>query len=311
MSFDLTAIHVREPAVLIRDPGGTPSYFWPKKEIMLKPEVEYFEVPMAAQAHQEKRIKSLYYSIENDFAGEWEHLGYLFPHLGSALGASVLGTTDVAWRLVGLVSGDKWDFPRGGLIERPKLLSRVGDTLLGKAKFAMCCASDKSPGEAGAFYTFTAASTPPNFSTFAPANILTLAPAITYGTLLSSAAPENGVEFDFKWTTKPVLDNGLIRDWTITAQEFTAKCKPYGLAFDDIVEACGLHLAMGARLPTATFAAAYSGFYAALRGATCEQASFKFSGGEDLIEGLVFRASQTYASNVQVAPGYVGTAAPV
>lgn len=308
--IDLSTIKVREPAVLIRDPGGTPSYFWSKKEITIKPEVEYFEVPMAAQSHQDKRIKSLYYVIENDFVGEWEHTAYLFPHLSAALGSSVLGTTDVAYRLVGLISGDKWDFPRGGIIERPKLTVRVGDTLLGKAKFAFCCASDKNPGEAGAFYTFTAASTPPNFSTYAPSGVLTLAPAITYGTLLSAASPENGVEFDFKWTTKPVLDNTLIRDWTVSAQEFTAKCKPYALDFDDIVTACGYDLAMGARLPVATFSAAYSGFYAALRGATCEQASFKFAGDADFIEGLVFRASQTYSANVQVAPGYVGTSAP-
>ncbi len=36
MSFDLSTIAVREPAVLIRDPLGTPSYFWSQKEFQIK-----------------------------------------------------------------------------------------------------------------------------------------------------------------------------------------------------------------------------------------------------------------------------------
>jgi hypothetical protein len=310
MSLDLSTIALREPAVLIRDPAGTPAYFWTKGSVTLKPEVEYFDVAASAHASPEKRIKSLYWSLETELVGEWESLSVLFPLLSSSLGASVLGTTDVAWRLQGLISGNQWDFPRGGIIQRPLLRASVGQTLLGPIRLAFCCDSDKDPGESGAFYTYTAAQTVPDFASFAPANILTLAPAITYGSLMSAAHSESGVEVEFGWSTQPVLDNGLIRDWTVSGQDFTARLKPYALSFADIITACGYNQAMGSRLSTQTLIAAYTGFYAALRGATCEQAEFRFSGSEDFINGLVFRASQTYASNVQVAPGYVGTEAP-
>ncbi len=310
MSFDLSVIAIREPALIIRDPAGTPTYFWTKNAITLKPEVEYFDIAASAHASAEKRIKSLYWSVETELVGEWESLSVLFPRLSSSLGASVLGTADVAWRVQGLISGNQWDFPRGGIITRPTIRASVGQTLLGPIKLAFCCASNKDPGESGAFYVYTAAQSVPNFASFVPANILTLAPAITYGSLMSAAHSESGVEFTFGWNTKPVLDNGLIRDWTVTSQEFTAGLKPYALSFADIITAAGYNQAMGSALPMQTLIAAYSGFYAALRGATCEQAAFKFSGEDDFIDGLVFRASQTYASNAQVAPGYVGTEAP-
>lgn len=309
MAFDLSAIQVREPALLIRDPEGTPAYFWTANALELKPVVEYFDVPMAHHATAEQRIKNLYWQMDTTLAGEFEYLSYLYPGLSASLGASVLGVTDVAWRLV-TPSGKQWDFPRGGITKRPVLSSRVGGTLFGPSTFVAVCASDKEPGDAGAFYTFTDEGTFPDFSSFDPTKILTLAPSIAYGTLLVAAHSENGVEFEFGWETKPVLDNQLTRDWTITSQEFTAKLKPWQITPEDIITACGYKQAMGSRLPTQELIASYTGFYAALRGATCKEASFKFHASEDVVQGLVFRASQTYSAGAQVAAGYVGTAAP-
>jgi hypothetical protein len=312
MSFDLSTIAVREPAVLIRDPlGESPSYFWSQDAFDITPVVEYFPIPAAVHAHPEERIKSLHYEITFTLVGEFEALTHLFPNLSASLGASLLGTTDVAWRLI-TQSGRYWDIPRGGFIERPSITSVPGQTLFGASKYIFVCASDKEPGEAGAFYTYGTGGTFPNYSSLSSAAILTLAPAVTYGALMSAVQGENGITFNFQYDSPmEVRSNGLIRDFTITGQTFTAQFKPYGLTFNQIATACGLDLAMGARLPTETLIAAYTGFYVALRGATCKQARFKLGPKSDFIDGLEFRASQTYASNAQVAPGYVGTDAPV
>lgn len=310
MSFDLSTVQIREPAVLIRDPSGTPSYFWPQGEFEIVPVVEYFAISAAVHAHPEERIKSLHYEINFTLVGEFEYLSYLFPNLSASLGASLLGTSDVAWQLI-TQSGRSWTFHRGGFIERPTITSVPGQTLFGPSKFAAVCASDKEPGESNAFYTYATGASFPNYSSFSSAAILTLAPLVTYGSLLTSAQGENGIQFDFQYDSPmEVRSNGLLRDWTITGQSFTAKFKPYGLTFDQLITACGLDLAMGAALPTSTLVATYSGFYVALRGATCKQARFKLGPKSDFIDGVEFRASQTYATNAQVAPAYIGTSAP-
>lgn len=310
MSFDLSAVQIREPAVLIRDPSGTPAYFWSQGEFEIVPVAEYFDIPAAVHAHNEERIKSLHYEINFTLVGEFESLTYLFPHLTASLGSSLLGTSDVAWQII-TQSGRSWTFHRGGFMARPSIASVPGQTLFGPSKFVAVCASNKEPGEANAFYTYATGASFPNFSSFSSAAILTLAPAVTYGSLLSSAQGENGIQFEFAYDSPmDVRSNGLIRDWTVTGQTFTAKFKPYGLTFAQIITACGLDLAMGAALPTQTLIAAYSGFYVALRGATCKQAKFKLGPKSDFIDGVEFRASQSYASNAQVAPGYIGTSAP-
>jgi len=306
MSFDLSTVAIREPAVLIRDPLGTPSYFWPQKEFNIKPVAEYFDIPAAMHATAEQRLKSLYYEITTTFVGEFEYLPQLFPLLSSSLGASILGTTDVAWRLV-TQSGRQWDFPRGGFIVRPEITSVPGQTLFGQSTFAAVCASDKQPGAAGAFFTFTDEGTFPDFSSFDPTQILTLAPLVSYGSVFSNAQGENGIVISPTWKTMEFRANGLIRDWTLESQELTAKFKPYGLTFEAINTACGYDLAMGARLPVATLTVSYNGFYVELRGATCKEAQFKIGPSADFIDGLVFRASQTYSSGNQIAPGYIDT----
>lgn len=310
MSFDLSTVEIREPAVLIRDPDGeTPSYFWSQKEFALKPVVEYFQVEAAHAATSEERIKSLFWQIDTQFVGEFEYLPLLFPLLDGQLGASILGTTDVAWRLI-TQSGRQWDFPRGGFTKRPMITSLPGQTLFGPSVFAAVCASDKEPGDAGAFYTYSEGGTFPDFSSYDPAKILTLAPLVTYGAVFSNAQGESGIEITLDWKPKPVQPNGLIRDWTLESQELTAKFKPYGIGFAAIATACGYGLAMGARLPQATLTVSYSGFYLQLRGATCKEAQFKIGPGADFIDGLVFRAGQSYSAGAMVAPGFIDVAAP-
>lgn len=309
MSFDLSTVTVREPACLIRDPAGTPSYFWSQKEFQIKPVVEYFDVSAAHHATDEQRIKSLYYEITTTLVGEFEYLTQLFPLLSSSLGSSILGTTDVAWQLV-TQSGRKWDFPRGGFIKRPVITSVPGKTLFGDITFAAVCASNKEPGAAGAFFTYATGGTFPDFSSYDPTKILTLAPLVTYGSVFTNAQGENGIEITPAWQTMEVRANQLIRDWTLKSQELTAKFKPYGLTFAQINTACGLDLAMGARLPTALLTVNYTGLSIELRGATCKNAQFKIGPESDFIDGLEFRASQTYSAGAMIAPGYIDVAAP-
>lgn len=306
----LPSIPVREPAALIRDPLGTPAYFWSQKEFSIKPVPEYFPVPAAHQATPEERLKSLYYQIDTQFVGEFEYLPFLFPHLDASLGASILGTTDVAWRLI-TQSGRYWDFPRGGFLTRPVITSVPGQTLFGPSTFVAVCASDKQPGDAGAFFTEGTGGTFPSFASYDPTKILTLAPKITYGSLLTNAECESGIEITLGWgQPMEFRQNQLIRDWTITSQELVAKCKPYGLTFSDINSASGLNLAMGATLPTDTLVVSFTGFYLELRGCTVKEGQFKIGPAADFIDGLVFRASQTYSAGAQIAPGYIDVEAP-
>lgn len=307
--FDLSTIAIREPACLVRDPLGTPQYFWAQESFDLRPVIEYFDVPHIAHDVPEKRMKSLHWEIDTTFVGEWENLATLFPNLGQSLGNLCLGTSDVAWALI-TESGKQWLFHRGGIIERPTIMAKVGGSLLGPVKLAFTCASDKDPGDSGAFYTYSTGASYPSYTNYSAAAVLTLAPALTYGSYLDATQSEDGVEIQFGQTNEPLLVNGLIRDWRITAQEFTARLKPLDWSFADIVTAAGYNQAMGTQLPTDTFIAAYSGFYAAIRGATVEQAEFRFSGRADLVQGVVFRGSQTYSTGSEVAQGYVGTAAP-
>ncbi|MFZ2279309.1 MAG: hypothetical protein WAW39_16065 [Prosthecobacter sp.] len=309
MSFDLSTVAIREPAVLIRDPLGTPSYFWSQKEFQLKPVVEYFDVPAAVHATAEQRIKSLYWQIDTTFVGAFEHLPVLFPLLDGQLGASILGTTDTAWRLI-TQSGRQWDFPRAGFIKRPTLTSVPGKTLLGPSTFAAVCASNKEPGASGAFYTYTTGGTFPAYTSYDPSKILTLAPLVTYGSVFTNAQGSEGIEITLDWKPDEVRANQLIRDWTLGSQELTAKFKPYGLTFEQIATACGYNLAMGAILPTALLTVSYTGFYVELRGASCKEAQFKIGPSTDFIDGLVFRASQTYSAGAPVAPGYIDVEAP-
>lgn len=310
MSFDLSTVAIREPAVLIRDPlGETPAYFWSQKEFSLKPVVEYFDIPAAVHATAEQRIKSLYWQIDTTFVGAFENLPVHFPLLDGQLGASILGTTDTAWRLI-TQSGRQWDFPRGGFIKRPTLTSVPGKTLFGPSTFAAVCASDKEPGQSGAFWTYTTGGTFPDFSSYDPSKILTLAPLVTYGSVFTNAQGAQGIEITLDWKPDEVRANELIRDWTLTSQELTAKFKPYGLTFAQIATACGYNLAMGSMLPTALLTVSYSGFYVALRAATCKEAQFKIGPGTDFIDGLLFRASQSYSAGSPIAPGCVDVEAP-
>ncbi len=310
MSFDLSTIAVREPAVLIRDPLGTPSYFWSQKEFQIKAVPEYFDVPASIHATPEQRIKSLFWQIDTTFAGEFEYLPVLFPLLNGQLGASILGTTDVAWRLI-TQSGRQWDFPRGGFTTRPTLTSVPGKTLLGSSTFVACCASDKEPGDSGAFFTYATGGTFPDFSSYDPAKILTLAPKVTYGSVFTDAQGSEGIEITLGWKSQEVRVNQLIRDWTLESQELTAKFKPYGLTFAQIATACGYNQAMGSILPTALLTVSYTGFHVELRAASCKEAQFKIGPASDFIDGLVFRANQSYSAGAQIAPGYIDVAAPV
>jgi hypothetical protein len=305
----LTPLPIREPACLIRDPTGTPSYFWSQKEFQIKPVVEYFPVPAAVHATPEERIKSIYYEITTTLVGEFEYLPQLFPLLSASLGASILGTTDVAWRLI-TQSGRQWDFPRAGFITRPVITSVPGKTLFGSSTFAAVCASNKQPGDTGAFFTYSTGGTFPDFSSFDPTKILTLAPLVTYGSVFTNAQGESGIEITPAWQTMEFRQNQLIRDWTVKSQELTAKFKPYGLTFTQIETACGHDLAMGAQLPTALLTVAYTGFHLELRAATCKQAVFKIGPESDFIDGLMFRASQSYSAGAQIAPGFIDVTAP-
>ena len=307
MSFDLNSVAIREPAVLIRDPlgaHGSPAYFWPQKEFAIKPVVEYFDVPAAMEATARKRIKSLHYEITTTLVGQFEHLPLHFPLLSSSLGASILGVSDMPWRLI-TQSGRQWDFPRGGFTMRPELTIVPGQTLFGQSTFAAVCASGDEPGDEGAFYTYTTGGTFPDFSSYNPSSILTLAPLVTYGSLFTNAQCESGIVISPTWKTMEFRANQLIRDWTLQSQELTAKCKPYGLTFDEIANVCGYNQEMGSEIGTNPLVVQYSGLYIELRGCTVQEVQFKIGPSADFIDGLQFRASQTYSGGSQIALGYI------
>lgn len=296
---------IREPALLIKDPAGTPQYFHFKDGCTLKPVQPRFDV-MLNGLNIDSRPESQLWEITGRPAGEWENLATLFPHMSASLGTSLIGDSDVAWRLI-TASGRQWTFHRGAITKRPGLMAKVGDTLLGEITVSCVYSSTQSGTLA-----YVANGTHPGFSSFSPSNILTLAPAVAFGSDPHDEMwPTDGVEIDFAWTLEPVIYNKQIIDWTIKSQDFTAKLKPQNDAtWSEWATKLGLDIAMGASPPVADLNVSYSGFYAKLYNAQCVIDDFRFAHDDNFVSGVTARAMQRYSAGAAVALGYVGTSAP-
>lgn len=297
---------LREPALLIKDPAGTPLYFHFKDGCTLKPVQPRFDVLLNGQAVDE-RPEAQHWEVSGRLVGEWENLSTLFPHLSASLGTALIGGTDTAWKLIALTSGRSWLFHRAAITQRPGLMAKVGDTLLGDITLSAVHSITES-----ATYTYNASDTPPGFASFSPSSILTLAPAVAFGSDPHDEMwPTDGVEIDFAWTLEPVTHNRQILDWTIKSQDFTAKLKPQNDAtWTEWATKLGLDIAQGASPPVASLVVSYSGFYAALYNANAKIDGFTFKHDADFVDGIVCRSMQRYSGGAATALGYVGTAAP-
>lgn len=297
---------IREEALLIKDPAGTPLYFHFKEGCTLRPVQSRFAVMLNGQPIA-NRPESLVWEITGRAVGEWENLSTLFPQLSANLGASILGSSDTAWRLI-TASGRQWTFHRAGITKRPGLMAKVGDTLLGEMTLSAVYSATQS-----AHYTYATGQTHPGFASFGLANVLTLAPAVAFGSDPHDELwPADGVEIDFSWQLEPVLHNKQIIDWSIASQAITAKLKPQADAtWAELMTKAGLDVAMGADVPVANLNVSYSGFYARLYNAECVIEDFRFKHNENFITGLTATAMQRHSAGAAVALAYVGTEAPV
>lgn len=296
---------IREDALLIRDPAGTPTYYHFGNGCTLKPIQPRFDVKLNG-VNVDSRPESQMWEVTGKPTGEWENLSVLFPNLSANLGSSIIGGTDVAWRLI-TASGRQWTFHRAGITRRPMITAVPGATLLGELTLS-CVYSATQSGT----FAYVSNGTHPGFSSFSPSQILTLAPAVAFGSdPHDEMYPTDGVEMDFKYDLEPVIHNRQIIDWTIKGQDFTAKLKPQNDAdWSEWMTKLGLDIAMGASPPVATLVASYSGFYAALYNAQCQIEDFRFNNAENFVSGITARSMQRYSAGAATALGYVGTSAP-
>ncbi len=296
---------IRESATLIKDPAGTPLYFHFKDGCTLKPVQPRFDVLLNGQAIDE-RPESQTWEINGRLTGEWENLSTLFPHLSASLGTALIGGTDAAWRLI-TASGRQWTFHRAAITKRPGLMAKVGDTLLGDITLTAVYSSTQS-----ATLAYASNGTHPGFASHAHGSILTLAPAVSFGSDPHDEMwPTDGVEIDFAWELEPVLHNKQPIDYTIKSQAFTAKLKPQNDAeWAEWMTKLGLDIAMGASPPVADLNVSYSGFYAKLYNAVAKLDQFNFKHDANFVEGITAKAMQRFSTGTAVALGYVGTSAP-
>lgn len=296
---------IREDALLIRDPAGTPQYFHFKDGCTLKPVQPRFDVMLNGNL-VDSRPESQVWEVSGRLTGEWENLDTLFPNVSANLGTALIGTSDVAWRLI-TASGRQWTFHRGAITKRPGLMAKVGDTLLGDMTLTCVYSATQS-----ATYAYVSNGTHPGFSSFSPSNVLTLAPAVSFGSDPHDEMwPTDGVEIDFGWELEPVLHNKQIIDWTIKSQAYTAKLVPQNDAtWSEWMTKLGLDIAMGASPPVADLNVSYSGFYAKLYNAQCQLDQFNFKHDANFVSGISARATQRFSAGAAVALGYVGTSAP-
>jgi hypothetical protein len=296
---------IREPALLIQDPSGTPLYFHFKEGCTLNVVQQRFDV-MHNGANLGARNQSQLFEITGRPVGEWENLSTLFPHMSANIGTRLIGDSDVAWRLI-TASGRQWTFDRGAITKRPGLMAKVGDTLLGEMTVSCVYSTTNSR-----WHQYAADGTHPGFASLSPSNILTLAPAVAWGSSPHDELyPTEGVEVAFDWELTPVIYNGQIIDWTISGQTMTANLVPqHNATFAQMLTKMGGDLAMGAIIPTANLVISYSGFYAMLYAAELQPMQFQFKHSENFFSGIQGIARQTYATGSAVALGYVGTSAP-
>jgi hypothetical protein len=297
---------IREPALLIRNPletgGGTASFYFFKDGCTLKPVQPRFDIMIEGQVF-DTRPESQVWEINGRLTGNWENFAILFPHLSANLGASLLGATDVMWRLI-TASGRQWTFYRAAITKRPSLMAKVGDTLLGD--FTLTAVHSTEEGGTLAYAT---GQTHPGFAAFSDTSILTLAPEVDFGSdAFDEMWPTDGVEIDFAWTLEPVLYNRQIIDWTIKSQDITAKLKPQNDAtWSDWMTKLGLDIAMGASPPVANLSVFYNGFYVQLYNAQCQLDQFNFKHDANFIEGITARVMQRFAGGSAQPLAYVGT----
>lgn len=252
------------------------------------------------------RNKSMLPKLTGKAVGEIEHLSTLYPNLTANLGARIVGATDVAFMFI-TPSGRKWAIPRGAFTQRPSLTPVVGQTALGDFELTMLYSRT-----AGNHYTYTTGATHPGYASFDLSTILTLNPAVSFGTgVFDELYPSAGVEFDFAWQLTPVYDGMQVVDYTIDSQTLTAKCQPQSdAAFTDWETKMGMDLPPGSTLPVANFIANFTGLYVMLYNAEARVEKFKFSHKENFVTGIVARAMQRYSTGTAVALGYVGASAP-
>jgi len=263
---------------------------------------DYFDV-MHNGNNIGSRIKSKLPKLTGTPVGEYEHLTTLFPNLTANLGARLNGATDAAWKFI-TPSGRQWLIPRGVITKRPMLSPVVGKTLLGEIELTMLY----SP-TAGNHYTYTEEETHPGFASLDSAQIITLNPAVSFGSgNMDEMHPVAGCEIEFGWDLVEVRSGMQIVDYTIGAQNINAKCAPQNdAAFDDWITKIGADLAPGSALPVTNFIASYNGFYVQLYNCECRVEKFKFHHKENFVTGITANTRQRYSGGAAQPLAYVNT----
>ncbi len=296
---------IQEPCTLIKDPSGTPEYYHFPAGATLKPVLQDFAINLNGRKVA-TRHKSKTYEFSGKLVGEWENLSTLFPHQSANLGSRLVGNTDTPWRII-TESGRQWTFYRAAITTRPAINAVPGETLLGEITLTAFYSSTST-----GWFAYVGNGTHPGYSSFSASNILTLAPAVSFGSdPWDDLFPAAGAQIEPGWSLGDVMVNNQLVDKIITAQEWTGKVMPQSDAtWAEWATKLGLDVANGAAIPVADLIVSYSGFYAKLLNAECSMESFRFAHDAPFQQGITARAVQRYSGGSAQALALISTAAP-
>jgi hypothetical protein len=302
-------------STVISEPGliqFNSQYFYSSGPVTVVQEDAPLDITTEAFGRVDQRVADRLFRVRFTPVGEWEALSTLYPYPSSLLGTEIFGASDTPLT-IWTEGGRKYVFVNAAVTRMPTITPTPQGTLLGEVEFTCLIADNTASGAANAYYTLTTGETYPADAAFDKSAILTLQPALAWGSSpWDDWESEAGVTFDFALNLTPkVTERGTIgmRLSSLTAE---ATCKPVGdLAMSDVLTAVGAGAALGTAKTANDLIANYSGFYVKLNAATMTQDEFQFSTSENLIGNVRFIATRTFTTGEPDALFYVGTAAPV
>ncbi len=255
----------------------------------------------------DERPQDRVYEIKMPLAGEFEHLGVLFPHGSTALGAPIFSNKTLK---INTRDGEVYTFANVAVTTSPTIRAIVGQTIFGEVTFTAILKDGEDPGAEGAYLTIGLESY--GSDAFSVAAIKTPIWANAWGSSPWDAfKTSGGITFDFPLTFEPVKVDGLgTVNMTLVERAATAKGTPVGLTMAQILTAINANSVMGAPPTQDDLIVAGTGVHIQLYNAMLRDPQFNWHTKTDLIGELTWMACQGFTTNVADPLYYVGTSAP-
>lgn len=299
------------PAILTWDSAVL--YF--KDGISIDEEVSTFGVGTDAMTMEDLRVADRMATFSGTPVGAWKDLSKLYPHLSLKPGASLHGAADKA-AVIHFLDEDRFTYHNVALTKMPSLFFSPTKTLLGPVEFTARTKRNVAASTANSFVTRdTAAFTDDSFDL---AEILTQAYTLNWGADPWDAFDTlDGVEINATTQWQEIVSDSLgYLDQRLVSLEVAATFNPLAIAQASIDAKMLMQGAAGAvrgarRSGVATdFVLSATGVHVILRNAIARKAQLR-SGNVAIRQGTMEAVAMLgVTAGLQVAPLYVGTAAP-